>query len=166
MGREILETKQKQQEREKGWVFSPPIRRKLDKIYAEVYRDIIERLKNDQFKEFHWGEHWLKIVFDEYYSSNYCSELESMDFWVASGEDFLHIDRNMYLPEYMEEEIKKEVWKVLCDVKNAQAIGMSYKDYQKNKSSEKTRAELEKQKEIQEAKKVLEKYKVEPTNEE
>jgi len=159
MEKEIYDTKKKQEEREKSFVFSPSRCKRIEKIMNEVLEDICQRLENDDYRGLYWGDHNAVLDVDEYYKGENSSVRETISFWIANGETSLHFYEHDLFGEWIPDEYRTRLWQLLHDVKNANSLRMSYKDYLQHKEDKKTQEELEKQKEIEEAKKVLEKYK-------
>ena len=157
MEKEIFDTKQKQRSREQSFLISQTVINKIEKISRAVVTDLIQRLKNDAFTNFYWGDHTLTVTLDEYYSAEYSVVVDSVSLWVANGKDYLEFYEHDHL-KYVPDDLRGELWDVVLDVKNATKLRVGYKEYQKQKSSKKTEIELKKQTEIEEAKKVLEKY--------
>ena len=152
---EILTTKKARAKREKDFVITDKRMDRILKINNEIINDIVERLKAGRYKEFNWGQHHLFIIFDRYKVGKYENIVDAVSAWIANDAYGLEFDEKaIYIPE----ERRDELWKFLKEMKNAVNLNITYKEYNKKKDNEETQAEIKKQQEIENAKKVLEKY--------
>lgn len=159
MEKEIFDTKEKQDEREKDFVQSPKRIAAIEAIITEVVDDICNRLENDKWQDFYWGDHTAHIVFDTYYRAEYTYMSDSVQFWVANGVDFLKFYEHAYFGDVLPKDIRARLWEILNIAKQAKKANLPYKEYLKRKDDAKVQFAITKAEEIAKAQAVLEKYK-------
>ncbi len=154
----IYDTKEKQNEREKDFVQSPKRIAIIENLLKEIVDDICDRLENDKYKDFSWGDYQAVIEFDTYYTEEYTYMSDRVQFWIANGVTSLRFYEHTYFGDVLPEEHQKKLWSVLNNTKNAIKARLPYKQYLEKIEDAKVQAEIQKADEIAEAKKVLEKY--------
>ena len=153
---EIITTKTAQAKREKDFVITDKKLSKVIKVSNEIIDDIVERLKAGKYEDFYWGEYRLEITFDRYKTGEYSDITDEVVFWIGNKAYGLNFELDeLYIPK----ERREDLWEFFNEMKDAVKLNMTYKEYKKEKDKKTVKAELEKQQEIEDAKKVLEKYK-------